>query len=236
MISKLRIGDLEFEDYMAYVVPQNIFDRPKRQYDKVSVPGRSGDLVFDNKKYANQQITHTIIIMGNFVENFQKLSSDLLSLVGYQRVIDYSRPEEFRYGIVADDLKPATTVMHDAGRCEITLDYKPQRYLIDGEQAVEFGENGRIKNPTRFDAMPIVEVEGYGTVGIGEYFIEVLENPYDSIVIDCESMNALAGDADANNYISFVNDKQPVLHSEFNGIQLDDTITKVKITPRWWLL
>lgn len=236
MIATLQIGDIDFEDYMAYVVPSNPFSRGKRETEKVSVPGRNGDLVFDNKKYPNKDINYTVIIMDDFADNFDRLSNDLSALVGYQRILDSIHPDEYRYGYVAGDLNPVTMPYFNTGRCVVTMNCKPQRYLISGETTQVFMNDGTITNPTNYGSFPIIRVYGYGMLGVGSDFITVMQNQFSFVEIDCETMDATANGADANGYVDFVNNRQTVLESGANGITLDQNISKVEIIPRWWRL
>lgn len=40
-------------EYGIYVSGENTFNGPERGYELVSIPGRSGDLIRDNKRYKN---------------------------------------------------------------------------------------------------------------------------------------------------------------------------------------
>lgn len=236
MISKLQIGNIDFEDYMAYVVPSNIFSRPKRDVEVVTVPGRNGDLVYDNKRYNNQSITYNVIIMDDFADNFDNLSNDVMALVGYQRIYDTAHPNEYRIGYVEEDLNPITLPYFKTGKCELIMNCKPQRYLLSGETEVEYTGDGTITNPTNFDANPVIRVYGYGTLGIGATSIIVSQNSFPYIDIDSETQDAEYQGANANEYVQFVDDMKPTLSAGANGIDIDSHMSKVVIQPRWWVL
>ena len=71
-------------DFGCYVVPENIHQSPGRDYKKVSVPGRSGDLLIDNERYANTYISYyAFFYCDNVEENLRDLKSYLLSKKGY---------------------------------------------------------------------------------------------------------------------------------------------------------
>lgn len=227
----LNVGDINFADYDCYVFPSGTFAASARQYDKVSVPGRSGDLLIDKKVYPNRQITYTVIFMKNFMQNFFMLRDALTSQVGYQRIVDSINPEYYRMGYLEEDIIPTTNVMHTSGKAQLTFSVKPQRYLFEGDEEVTATS---IYNATNNESFPIICVSGYGTIGVGEYHVEILENSFGRIEIDCETMNAIGDGADANSYISFL-DGQPVLSVGANGIEKDNTVTSLSIVPRWWL-
>lgn len=241
MINLLSIGGMDFSDYGAYVVSVNPYDAPARQYEKASVPGRNGDLIFDSKKYPNISMEFAVIFPQHFGDEdvFDRFRNDLLSMVGYQRVVDTVHPNEYRLGYVDGGIKPSTYPDFGAGKCRFTLNCKPQRFLTIGEAFVEVFNEGTLNNPTNFEAYPIIKVTGYGTLSIGNNSIIIEQHdttafPY--IEIDADTQDATYDGANANQYVRFVDDKQPVLSRGENGIEFDNTITKVEIEPRWWML
>jgi phage-related protein len=53
-----------------------------------------------------------------------------------------------------------------AGEFEIVFDCKPQRYLMSGEVPIDVSSGDTILGPTLFDSHPMLEVTGYGEIGI----------------------------------------------------------------------
>lgn len=228
----LIVGGLNFDDFNCYVVASNVYGTTARSYERISVPGRNGDLLIDSKTYPNATIEYTVIFMGNFREDFPKLRDELTALVGYQKIVDSNDPDYYRMGYIVGELTPETNPKFSNGRAVIQFNVKPQRYLFDGDVAVEVEDS--LYNPTSNDSFPIITVSGYGLIWIGNYSIQIYENEYDSIVIDCETMNATGDGANANSSIRFVSG-QPSLNPGSVGIIKDNTITALTITPRWWV-
>lgn len=104
-----------------------------------------------------------------------------------------------------------------------------------GDVIVEIGENPYILvNPTKFEATPIFEVEGSGTLSVGDTTLTI--NNEGTTIIDTEMMEAYEDDNGA--IISRNDDVEggfPTLTSGINNVEADG-LTSVKVTPKWWEL
>lgn len=89
-----------------------------------------------------------------------------------------------------------------------------------------------IENPTQFPSKPVIEVEGNGTLYIGNVAITIGGTSH--TVIDCETMEAYDGYTSKNSDISISSIDFPVLDAGKTGLVLGDGITSVTVTPRWW--
>lgn len=211
------------------------FSAPQRLYEQAEVPGRSGSLLTDMKRYGDITHTYNCVIYQNFENNLQQLRNILASRVGYQRLEDSIHPDEFYKAYYADDFTSFVNPHRDMGHCEINFIRKPQRYLKSGETATTFTENGTITNPTLFPSQPLIRVYGTGRVGIGSDSI-LITSADEYTDIDCEIMEAFRGTSSCNPYIQLSGIDFPVLKPGNNGITLGTGITRVDITPRWYRL
>ena len=75
-----------------------------------------------------------------------------------------------------------------AGEFEITFDCKPQRYLTSGETAVTVTNGGVITNPTLFDAQPLLQLSGYGSISINGQTLSVNSGPMGDITVASAQM------------------------------------------------
>ena len=104
-----------------------------------------------------------------------------------------------------------------------------------GTVEVEIGENPYILvNPTKFEACPIFEVEGAGTLSIGDTTLTISNTG--TTIIDTEMMEAYEDDNGA--IISRNDDVEggfPTLTSGINNVEADG-LTSVKVTPKFWEL
>lgn len=102
-----------------------------------------------------------------------------------------------------------------------------------GTVEVEIGENPNILvNPTPFTAQPVFEVEGSGTLTVGNVSMTIANNG--KTIIDSEMMEAYEEEDGA--IISrndMVSGEFPTLKEGNNNIGTVG-LTSVKVTPKWW--
>ena len=65
----LIFNNYDLRDYAMYVSGDKTFDSPKKEYTKVSIPGRSGDLVIFDGRYSNVNLTYDAILIDNYEAN-----------------------------------------------------------------------------------------------------------------------------------------------------------------------
>ena len=136
-------------------------------------------------------------------------------------------------------------VLNIAGENTSPLDYNVEKstfLLYDGintftagghQLSLKYMDNPNIiENPTQFPSKPVIEVEGNGTLYIGNVAITIGGSSH--TVIDCETMEAYDGYTSKNSDISISSIDFPVLDAGKTGLILGDGITSVTIIPRWW--
>ena len=208
---------------------------PKRIYDAVTIPGRNGALLIDQKRHTDTPHRYSAVIYENFENRLAQFRSILMSVRGYQRLEDSITPDEF-YLAYYDDVFMATAYSDmSMGHLEVAFTRKPQRFLKTGETVTTFTENGTITNPTLFPSKPLIRVYGTGRVGIGSDSI-LITSADEYTDIDCEIMEAFKGTSSCNPYIQLSGIDFPELKPGNNGITLGTGITRVDITPRWYRL
>lgn len=230
MINHLTYGGVSTRDFNTWISGEAVYDSPERDVSYIKVPGRSGDLVIDNKRYNNITIRYTAFIKRDFDRNFNALREYLYSVTGYQRITDTYHPDEFRMGMFAGQLSPATTSGNREGTFELAFNCKPYRYLKSGEVSETFTASGSILNGTHYDAAPLIRVYGKGNVGIGDKTV-VVSSSDGYVDIDCETGDAYKGETNCNGDVTMPEDV--VLKPGLNGISLGAGVTKVEVTPRW---
>lgn len=234
MINYFIYDGVNSRDFGVFISGTQVFDAPARSIDTVVVPGRNGTLTLDNNRFENVEMTYPAFIYDAFPVNIIGLRNFLLSSAGYRRLEDTYNPETYMMARYVSGLSVSPTDSRLEGEFDITFDRMPQRFLKIGEQPQEFTAAGTIKNPTLFDARPMLRVYGTGSLGIGSETITISTNP-GYIDIDCQMMDAYYGATNCNSYITLSSGNFPVLKPGDNGITLS-SITKVIVTPRWWYL
>lgn len=235
MLNYFTFNGTDSRDFGVYISGQGTFNAPERAYSLMKVPGRDGALVGFDNRLENVELTYPAFICSNFSQNMEDFRSFLLSQVGYQKLVDSYHPNEYRMAIYPGAFEAEVTSLNDAGQFDITFVCKPQRFLNSGDNVTTLTASTSISNPTLFNAQPLMRVYGTGVLGIGSQSVTI--STADSFTdIDCEMMDCYKGTASKNRYVSFSNYKFPVLSPGTNNITLGTGITKVEITPRWWVL
>ena len=120
------------------------------------------------------------------------------------------------------------------GTFEVIFDCDPRKFLKEGEKKREYTASGSLKNPTRFEALPLMRVYGTGTVTIGSVAVTInTANVYTDI--DCELQEAYKGSTNCNGNITLGSGEFPKLKEGTNNIYLSG-VSKVELTPRWWTI
>lgn len=231
----LKYAGRSMLDFSCLVSGSEVFNSTRRDVETYSIPGRTGDLHIDNKRFENVTVPFQAIIKTDFDRNYTEMKNFLLSHNGYNELWDSHHPDEYRLARFKGDIYPEMRINNTVGKFTLNFDCKPQHYLVSGNVAKTFTASGNIVNPELFDAMPLIRIYGSGTVRIGAYQIDVSEHDQNYVDIDCELMDAFCGATNMNAYISVANDVFPVLVPGTNGVQMSGA-TKVEIVPRWWRL
>ena len=212
------------------------FSEPVPVFESDQISGRNGDLVYYDGNYENRSAVAGCYALDKDVfEKISEINKFLLSKKGYRRLISSADPDHFWLAVVQN----GSAINHRANLLnpfEIEFDCKPQRFRIDGENAVVFSENGVLENPYGFPASPLVKVSGNGsgTINIGAYRVDILSVDENGIILDSDTMNAYNVNGNQNNKIKA--SEFPVLVDGENAIAFDGGISGVEIIPRWWEL
>lgn len=234
MLNYFTFDGVMSKDYGVYISGNGTYNSPERVYTNISIPGRDGDLLSTETRLRNVALTYPAGIVANFDTNLANLRSKLLSTIGYARLTDTYHPSEYRMAVYKGGLEPEMVDSLIAGQFDITFECKPQRWLLAGEDDIEMDSGDTITNPTLFDARPLIRVTGHGDMQIGSQVITIAQNNLAYIDIDSEMMDCYCGSTNANSYVSFADNDFPILHAGQNGVEFDNTITSVIITPHWW--
>ena len=229
-------------DFSLYISGHGTFNSAERDVKKVEVPGKSGDLIFDNGRFKNVTVTYKDAFIleddddpVSFARKMRELASFIKSSPGYHRLEDTYHPDEYRLASCVSTIDPEVYYLV-AGQFDLEFDCKPQRFMKSGEKPLTYTSNGKIFNPSSFNSKPIIRVYGYGTLAVGEETITINQHSQQYIDIDCDMMNCYCGVVNCNRYVSLNSDEFPVLAPGPNGVNFSGNISRVIITPRWWFI
>lgn len=230
----ITFAGVDSSDFNIGISGSGTFSAPERDIEQISVPGRDGDLLFDNGRYKNITVSYPAFISKNFVSKFDAFRAFMMSQRGYQRLEDTYHPGEYRMAEFRGPLNPDVKVLNIAGEFELNFNCKPQRWLKVGEKPITLTATAVIHNPTYYDAKPLIRAYGTGSITIGDNTITV-DTADDYTDIDCEIMEAYCGTTNCNDNITLSGDDFPVLEPGDNTVTIAD-FTSVVIWPRWWTL
>ena len=223
-VNTFTFGGVTSSDFDIYVSGEGLFNAPKRLAEAVSIPGRNGDFILDQGKFENIKVTYRVFNqekdLADFRSKLADLRSALVSQVGYQRLEDTFHPSEYRMAAFIDGVEIEPIKYNTAAEFEITFECKPQRFLKSGETAVSVTSGDTITNPTRFEAQPILEVEGYGNIAFNGFNIEL----FDDLV------GTVYAEQNANHYLPYSNYIGDIYVNANDGISLHSVYIGFSIT------
>ena len=233
MLDYVYFAGKNFDEFKTFITNAGVYNAPAHGYDSISIAGRNGNLIFDKDNYDNVEHSYPIVITEDFDVNFSALKSFLLSKKGYQRLADSFNPDVFYMATFSKFNNIKQKFLHGTmGTCVLVFERKPQKYLKSGEDSVTFNSSSYIKNPTRFDALPLIRVYGSGTLTIGDISI-VISTTENYLDIDCELQEVLQSGGNLD--ITLTNGKFPKLAAGVNEVTFTG-LTKIDLIPRWWTI
>lgn len=181
--------------YGVYITEPAVFGAPQRDVEMISVPGRNGSYALDRGRFQNIQVTYHCAMGAKNETDFNNAISDLRNMLasrkGYYRLTDEINTGEYRMAVFKDGID-VDTINKQTGTFDIVFECKPQRWLTSGESKIIVQSGDTITNPTLFDARPMLEIDGYGTISINNDDITVNNQPIGVILLKNKQTNAPA--------------------------------------------
>ena len=224
-------GKINSVDYQVYAANKNQFKGGGKRIKTIQIPGRNGTVDISDGTFDNVPITYEMYLKSEIKPNIAGLRGALGSVPGYARLEDSFDPDIF---MKARYTEPFTVKLSDRKNAalDITFDCDPRRFLKSGEKAKILTAGGQLKNPTRYEALPLIRAYGIGTLTVSGTAITITAaNEYTDI--DSETEEAYKGNSSCNNNIVLNNGKFPSLKEGLNEISFTG-LSKIEIIPRWW--
>ena len=238
-----------------YVSGDKTFNAPEKNYKKVSIPGRSGDLFIWDGTYKNVKLKYDSILIENFDSNAESVRNFLLSQEGYVRLEDDYHPNEFRLATFTGPLefKPVRLL---AGKATLEFNCRPERFLKSGERFTTMTDSTIVlTNPTPNPARPLLKlaycndiltvtyynnnmVDPVGGPDIRSFDIDRWLEPED-LYIDFETLECYDSNGDKQNQVLFFDFDNPLPVVPGNGelrISVSSNYSAMSVAPRWYLL
>lgn len=228
-------GDMDTRTYHVGIYGDKLAMAPERDQEFVKIPGKDGDLILDKGRYKNINVTYKAYIIKDYNVNMRGLRNALLAQKGYVKLQDTINPNEYRMAKALPFDIDEYGVLKAA---EFTLKFncKPQRFLVEGENVIDITSASTITNVYSETAKPLIRAYGTGSFTIGGVSVQITTaNGYTDI--DCDLQEAYKDTlaTNCNGNIVLTNGVFPSLTPGDNAITLSG-ITKLEITPRWWIL
>lgn len=229
----LTIGGKSLMDFHAWYDGSEWWRMPQKEVENLQIPGKNGDLTIDGHRFSNITIPFNCYIHKNFAQNYSNLINYLMSLTGYQRIESNEEPDVFRMGQIKAQIEPVMGQFNSRGQFSIDIDFMPQKWLKIGENRIEVNGSETLVNPTAFDALPTLYVQGTGDITVNDSTM-TLANNTGTTVIDCDAENVYEGTIDRNGDITLTDNKFPSLVPGTNTIEYGTGITSLIVVPNWW--
>lgn len=241
--------------------PDFVLAEPDISY--THVPGRNGDIVYDDGSYKNVLIKYDIAVRGAVEEigskftNFQTVLRGLLSTWlypatkssdGYYRLRDTYDTGHYRLARPYGQIQLENIYGYNA-RGTITFDCRPERYFVHTPPTETFyPPSGSIDNTAyNFPAKPLLQVRvrsgSTGAFAIYQtdgnlYRVQIDNAPNAAINLNCDTQEATLGDGtSANQYITISGvGSYPVLEPGIvqSVAMTGDIMGLILVNPRRW--
>ena len=219
-----------------YIDTSLMFNKPAKDIETISIPGRDGELVVDYGTFRNFILTVPCFIHGNFDTVFNRIVNEIGALRGYRRIKIGGDSTHFREGVPLIPQTPTVKRINQDGWFDLSFNCKPFRYLRSGDQITDIEAGAStVSNPTLFDALPLIIISGYGALQINtSTTVEIAQHPSGDIRIDSEKMyidGNLPYPYEAADYVTITGD-YPRLVSGDNQLVADSTLN-ASMYPLW---
>lgn len=257
----LNFAGTDLGTFGAHFTNGGDFPSPIREYERVEVLGRNGDIFIDNMKYKNVQNSYPAFIEENFRENYNDLVTFLSLNTGYQRLEDSLDPDVYRMAVFVGGIEPSVKSSDIMGNFNLVFNCKPQRFFKQDEEGVALNGTQHIpfSNPSPFVAKPLIKMYPNTEVVIEETSYEqfITRDVFDLNMgdwsgvygsayafVDCETLEVY--DENGRNLSSYLtistyaygNEKFPFLkgNSSFEAHMYNSGQQAATIWPRWWTI
>jgi len=207
---------------------------PQRDVDKISIPGRNGDVLIDHGSYQNVRVMYDCAARD--ISALELLKQALTAGGGYRLLTD-SFSSWQRMALYSSALDIEELILHRAFRFTITFDCKPQRYF-DRAQQISGTNSVTITRPAGFtQGDPRIEITGTGAVTLtmpqGNIPLGALTG---SAVIDSEAMVAFRNNTNGTRTAIDIPFWPRLTAASTTITATGGSVTGLRIFPGWWCL
>lgn len=226
-------------DFGLHIEKKDVFSAPSYDAEFISIPGRSGDIINPNRRFANIKVTYTVFLARKSIAALAAVLRDIKGWLysepdRYHELTDSYDTEYFRYGVIFDNLD-IEEQLNKVGSFTVTFNCKPYKYSFAGQQMVSVDSTSiSVTNPTAFESRPYIKLYGSGAVAL---MIQpqgrgmTISNLDEYIEIDSELMNCFKDTVLKNDTVK--GSEFPVLKPGTCTINCIGDVTRIEVVPRW---
>ena len=207
---------------------------PLRKNEKISVPGRNGDMLVQQDAFENVIQRYDFYISAEKVKlpNVTHKIAEWLCVKGYQRLEDSYFLDTFRLAAFNGGLE-IENVLNRFGRATIEFDCKPQRFYKSGDFYISVTKGQKLINPSPFTAKPQIFLfgTGAGTFTINDKTLSLTNTT--NVTIDSDTMQIIRN---GENVSSIASGEFPDLPEGESTVTWTGGIIGIQIKPRWWTI
>lgn len=203
----------------------------------VPVPGRNGDLHYNDGAYNNVEgEASCFALQERYIDTaLNAISKWSLMEPGYHRLETSEEPNIYRMAEVISG--PETEIrMKVLAPFTLKFDCMPQKFIKRGEKEISIARSGTIIRNEWFPALPVIKITGggVGTLSINGLTMQFRESFSGPVIYDADTENAYWERENKNKEI-YAPDRL-ILPSGNCEITWSGGVESVTITPRWWTL
>lgn len=162
MMNYFVFNGVNSNTYNLIISNKKVHSSPKRSQEIISVPGRDGDIIFDNGSFENVSISYTCSLLASN-GNLTAIKAWLLSSGGYKRLEDSFDTNCYRLACL-DSTVEISEQDSKLFTLEIKFTCKPFKYLKSGETAINIDfasplSSYNISNNTQFSSLPLIKIK-----------------------------------------------------------------------------
>lgn len=204
--------------------------RADKRVNAITIPGRNGNLHFDDEVYESYVNT-----MECAIKNRAKIDEIAAWLVGSGDMIYSTEPNKVYKVFIANKIEIAQ-MMRKFQKFMLSMDTQPFKYSVSARsENLELTSPTTIRNKGTVYSQPTITVYGNGNITLTINGTNYGLTSVDSyITIDSEMMEVYKDSTNANNKYSAMD--FPRFEVGQNSISWTGSVTKVEIIPKWrWL-
>jgi phage-related protein len=220
----------------GFVLGRVGFLTPDREYRSEKIPGRNAPLTIDGGRWETVEGYYQCFIQSGYDAKKNDIQFWLDKYGGaFTRLEDTAEPTIFRMARFKNPIREVKVLHGDIARFDVYFECSAERWLKSGATATTVTSGSTITNPTAFNSLPRIRVNGSGdfTMTINGKTASFTDNN-SGITIDSEICRAYNGSTPKD---SSMTGDFPVLVPGDNTISWSGSgITSVTVTPRWWTI